>query len=129
MIKADPRPSSLPGSQEHQNAEDSRSQFLAVYGPDGKAAGTMTKERLLILNKSYKQIISNALHTSSDAFSKAVASMLSRYKDGRQTGEYQVRMQNYWTTPAHLMSAIRQGFHVTTERFACPLNFSAAMTR
>ena len=99
-----------------------------MYGPDGKAAGTITKERLLILYRSYEQIVSNASNTACDAFPKAVASMLSRYKDGRQTGEYHIKMQNYWTTPAHLMSAIRQGFHVTTERFACPLNFNAAMT-
>ena len=129
MIKADPRPLTPPGSQEHENAEDSRPQLLAVYGPDGKAAGTITKERLLILYRSYEQILSNASHTSCDAFCKAEASMLSKYKDGRQTGEYHIKMQNYWTTPAHLMSAIRQGLHVTKERLACPLNFNTCMTR
>ena len=36
-------------------------------------------------------------------------------------------MNNYWTIPESLMSAIRHGFHVATDRFACPLNFNAAM--
>ncbi len=88
VIKADPRPSSSSESQEHQNTADIRPSLLAVYGPDGKAAGTITKERLLILYRSYEQIISNASDTACDAFPKAIASMLSRYKDGRQTSEY-----------------------------------------
>ena len=47
----------------HLYAEDNRPQplrqeLLAVYGPDGKAAGTIIEERLLILQESYEQTIS-----------------------------------------------------------------------
>ena len=37
-------------------------------------------------------------------------------------------MNNYWTILESLMTAIRRRFCVATERFACPLNFNAAMT-
>ena len=84
-----------------------------------------------MLYRSYEQTSTNREDTSLDAFPHSVASLMQRYREGRQIEGYQVQMNNYWTIPGSLMTAIRRRFCVatdTTERFACPLNFNAAMT-
>ena len=101
--------------------------LLAVSGPNGKAAGTITKDRLLVLYKAYLHSGRGMLPADRDAFPKAVASLMTRYRDGRQTKDYHLQMQNYWTSPPHLIAAIRQGFQVEVERFACPLDFDPSI--
>ena len=128
VIRADPRPPPQSEPQADNVGPPRPIQLLVVYGPDGKAIGTITMDRLLTLYKSYEQTSANRHDTSHDAFPHAVASLIQRYREGRQTEGYRIQMKNYWTIPESLMSAIRRGFHVATERFACPLNFNAAMT-
>ena len=129
VIKTDPRPSPLPGSQADHPGLPQPTQLLVAYGPDGKAVGPITRDRLLVLYRSYEQTSTNRENTSHDAFPHAVASLMQRYREGRQIEEYQVQMNNYWTTPESLMAAIRRGFCVATERIACPSNFNAATTK
>ena len=81
-----------------------------------------------MLYRSYEQTSTNREDTSLDALPHAVASLMQRYREGRQIEGYQVQMNIYWTIPDSLMTAIRRGLCVSTERFACPLNFNAAMS-
>ena len=127
VIRADPRPPPL--HESGTNEDDQRAPLLVVYEPDGKAAGTITKDRLLILYKSFQQAMGDQTSPPHDAFPMAVANLMSRYKEGRETENYCIKMKNYWTIPEHLMTAITSGFAVATERFASPLNFNAEMAR
>ena len=119
-IRADPRPLPVHDSQPI-------CPLHIVYGPDGKAIGSITADRLIILYRCFQQFTTNTSSQQEEGFPKAIASLLARYRDGRMVGQYQVRMQNYLTTPPTLMSAIKRGFNTDIERFACPLNFDQGM--
>ena len=97
VIRADPRPSPLPEPQAEHSEPPQPIQLLVAYGPDGKAVGTITRDRLLMLYRSYEQTSTNREDTSLDAFPHAVASLMQRYREGRQIEDYQVQMNNYWT--------------------------------
>ena len=113
----------------YPRSEDASPELAMVYMPDGKAVGTITFSRLAVLYKADMQSSSSTNATTpSSTFPQAVANLLGRYTDGRQTGDYQVQMQNYWTTPDYLMQAVQAGFAVQAERFACPLNFHIGMS-
>ena len=47
VIRADPRPSPLPEPQAEHSEPPQPIQLLVAYGPDGKAVGTITRDRLL----------------------------------------------------------------------------------
>ena len=95
VIRADPRSSPLPEPLAEHAEPPQPSQLLVAYGPDGKAVGTITRDRLLILYRSYEQTSTNREDTSLDAFPHAVASLIQRYREGRQTEGYQVQMNKY----------------------------------
>ena len=94
VISADPRPSPLSDPQAEHAEPPQPSQLLVEHGPDGKAVGTITRDRLLMLYRSYEQTSTNREDTSLDAFPHAVASLMQRYREGRQTEGYQVQMNN-----------------------------------
>ena len=112
VIRADPRPPPL--HESGTSEDDQKAPLLVVYEPDDKAAGTITKDRL-ILYKSFQQAMGDQTSPSHDAFPRAVAHLMSRHKEGRDTGNYCIKMRNYWTIHEHLMTAITSGFAVATE--------------
>ena len=71
-----------------------------------------------MLYRSYEQTSIDREDTSQDAFAHAVASLMQRYREGRQIDGYQVQMMDYWTTLDSLMTAI--SFRVATERLPAP---------
>ena len=84
VIRADPRSSPLPEPLAEHAEPPQPSQLLVAYGPDGKAIGTITRDRLLMLYRSYEQTSTNRKDTSLDAFPHAVASLMQRYREERQ---------------------------------------------
>ena len=94
VIRADPRPSPQPESQADHPGPSPSTQLLVAYGPDGKAVGTTTRDRLLMLCRSHEQTSINREDTSHDAFPHAVASLMQRYREGKQKEGYQVQMKN-----------------------------------
>ena len=62
-----PWPSPLPDPQAEHAEAPQPSQFLVAYGPDGKAVGTITRDRLLVMYRSYEQTSTNRGGTSLDA--------------------------------------------------------------
>ena len=84
VIRADPRPSPLPESPADQAGPPQTTQLLVAYMGHGKAVGTITRERLLMLYRSYEQTSTNREDTSLDAFPHTGASLMQRYRQGRQ---------------------------------------------
>jgi len=97
----------------------SRPTLAVVYSPTGHALGTLSTDRLQILQDAYLQA-----GQPMEQFPATVAGLLHRYKTGvvdMQNGK-QVDMKNHWATCPRLMQLLRTHLHITQERFASPLN-------
>ena len=104
-------------------------------GLDGRCVGQICGPRLQVLWDRYNHVVSNDKDLA-DAlgirtFEEEVHHLLLRYKDGAvvRTGTTNrvVNMKNHWATPPAIMTCLQQHLHITTERFASPLNFNAQM--
>jgi hypothetical protein len=100
-------------------------------GLDGHCVGKICPARLQILWDRYNDTLNTnpdlveCLHLHS--FEVETHHLLLRYKDGEtvHTGKSNrlVNMKNHWATPPAIMACMQRHLHITTERFASPLNF------
>ena len=107
--------------------------LAVVHDPDGDPVGTITLERLAILQSRYmtatKQMTGPSRGHSAGYFEADVAALLRRYKQGAKiTGaNRQVKLENHWATPPKFFDTLIRHFHLTKERFASPLNFNPSL--
>ena len=105
----------------HIQQDQLDSNLASIHSPAGAFLGTITRERLNILNQAYRQPTSGTL-------AGAVASLLTRYKDSGPSEEIrQTKMSNHWATPDELMAGLISCLDLKLERFASPPNFHTGM--
>ena len=112
-----------------------RSLTACSAGLDGRCVGKICSARLQILWDRYNHTVNTkpdmVEHLHIHSFEEEVHHLLLRYKDGAtvHTGKANrvVNMKNHWATPPAIMACLQRHMHITTERFASPLNFHHEM--
>jgi ribonuclease HI len=97
--------------------------------------GKLCPARLQVLWDRYSHTVNTnpdlVEHLHVRSFEEEIHHLLLRYKDGAtvHTGKTNrvVNMKNHWATPPAIMACLQQHLHITTERFASPLNFHQDM--
>ena len=85
----------------------------SIYSPAGAFLGTITVDRLHILNQAYQ-------HPTSGTFAGAVASWLTRYKvSGPSEESRQTKMSNHWATPDELINQSINQLHLSSTMAGC----------
>ena len=99
-----------------------------VYAPTGKLCGTITMQRLQILqhafDESQKQQLDAHAAFHNLSFAQAVACLLSRYEGKQSTDNNKVRLSQHYTIPDEYMRVMCHGLGAATELFASPLDFN-----
>jgi hypothetical protein len=116
---------------QHQNSLSACS-----TGLDGRCVGKICPARLQILWDRYNETVNTnphlVEHLHIHSFEEELHHLLLRYKEGAtvQTGKMNrvLNMKHQsWATPPAIIACLQRHLHVTTERFASPLNFHQDM--
>ena len=103
--------------------------MTCLYGIDGKCSGTITPQRLSILQDAYNSALHQDAHALLDPpvrdLATEIQGLLHRLPQISMTGNNtKAECSHYWALPTHYMTAFRNHVLVTKETMASPLDFN-----